>query len=334
MNDLISVIVPIYKVENYICKCIESIINQTYSNIEIILVDDGSPDNCPAICDSYCKKDKRIKVIHKENGGLSDARNAGLDFAKGKYILFIDSDDYIKPEMIELMYKTIISDNSDMVICNYELADEDGKIILRKRDKIFDSDKKNILINEETFWNNCHDYDYLYYVISCNKLYKNKIFENIRYKKGAVHEDEIILHKIVGKCNKISCIADKLYIYINHKNSIMNSKFSEKNLYCIDGIISRINYLYKKGFDNYLDRHFNICVAILEKYSSDNSDNDKVYKDYLMKTKRLAKEILKYQNIKTIIKLKMLLFYTGGIKMYNFLIKWYLIMLRWKRGIQ
>lgn len=332
MNDLISVIVPIYKVQNYICKCIESIINQTYSNIEIILVNDGSPDDCGEICDNYCKKDNRVKVIHKENGGLSDARNAGLDCAEGKYVLFIDGDDYIKPEMIEIMYTTIIRDISDMVICNYELADEDGKIISKKRNKIYESDNKDIIIDEEIFWNNCHDYDYLYYVIACNKLYNINIFKNIRYKKGAVHEDEIILHKVVGKCNKISCIPEKLYIYIQHQNSIMNSKASEKYMYCIDGIICRIKYLHKKGYDNYLDRHFNICVAILEKYSTYNSANDKVFKDYLMKTKKLSKEILKYENIRTIIKLKMLLFYTSGIKMYIFLMKCYSIMLRLKRG--
>lgn len=333
MNDLITVIVPIYKVENYISKCIESIINQTYSDIEIILVDDGSPDNCPKICDDYCRRDKRIKVIHKENGGLSDARNIGLECAKGKYILFIDGDDYIKSEMLEIMHKVIISDASDMVICNYELVDEYEKVAAQERDKIYEHDNEKIVIDEKTFWDNCYDYDYLYYVVAWNKLYDRKVFDNIRYKKGAVHEDEIILHKIVDKCNKISCIPEKLYIYVQHENSIMNSKVSEKNMYCIDGIIYRIKYLHKKGFDNHLDRHFNICVSILEKYGMHNGVNDKTYKEYLMKTKRLSKEIFKYKNIRRIIKLKIILFYIGGIKMYRFCMNCYSKMLGQKRGI-
>ena len=107
MEDLISVVVPIYNVENYIKKCVDSILSQTYKNLEIILVDDGSPDNCPQICDEYAQKDNRIKVIHKENGGLSDARNAGIDISKGKFITFIDSDDYIEKDYVEVLYNSI-----------------------------------------------------------------------------------------------------------------------------------------------------------------------------------------------------------------------------------
>lgn len=106
-EDLISIVIPVYKVELYLEKCIESIINQTYKNLEIIIVDDGSPDNCPKICDEYAQKDNRIKVIHKENGGLSDARNAGIDVAAGKYIAFVDSDDYVSNDYIEYMYNLI-----------------------------------------------------------------------------------------------------------------------------------------------------------------------------------------------------------------------------------
>lgn len=118
-EDLISIIVPVYKVENYLSKCLDSMICQTYKNIEIILVDDGSPDNSGKICDDYAKKDSRIKVIHKENGGLSDARNAGLKIATGKYIGFVDSDDYISVEMYEKLYNQAKKEDADIACCNY-----------------------------------------------------------------------------------------------------------------------------------------------------------------------------------------------------------------------
>lgn len=120
MNELISVIVPVYNVEKYSERCIESIINQTYKNLEIILVDDGSPDTCPMICDEYAKKDDRIVVIHKENGGLSDARNAGIEIAKGEYFAFIDSDDYISEEFLSKLYMSLKSNSAFMSICNFD----------------------------------------------------------------------------------------------------------------------------------------------------------------------------------------------------------------------
>lgn len=124
---LITIIVPIYKVENYLDKCVYSIIQQTYTNLEIILVDDGSPDNCGNICENYRKKDSRIKVIHKENGGLSDARNVGINSATGKYIAFIDSDDYIAINYIEELYKAIKKYNVQIALCSYILISESGE---------------------------------------------------------------------------------------------------------------------------------------------------------------------------------------------------------------
>ena len=124
MEDLISIIIPVYKVEKYIYKCIDSVLNQTYKNLEIILVDDGSPDKCPEICEEYAKKDNRIKIIHKKNGGLSDARNAGLKVATGKYIGFVDSDDYIEKDMYQVLYNNIIKTNSDISIVNLKEVKE------------------------------------------------------------------------------------------------------------------------------------------------------------------------------------------------------------------
>ena len=129
MEELVTIVVPVYKVEKYIDKCINSILSQTYKNLEIILVDDGSPDDCGKICDRYAKLDTRINVIHKENGGLSDARNAGNDVAKGKFISFIDSDDYIEPEYIEILYKAIKKDETDIAISSHKVIYESGAIL-------------------------------------------------------------------------------------------------------------------------------------------------------------------------------------------------------------
>ena len=123
-KSLISVIVPIFKVESYLGKCIDSILSQTYKNIEIILVDDGSPDSCPQICDLYSEKDNRIKVIHKNNGGLSDARNAGLIVSKGEYVCFVDGDDFVETEYVERLYTAIKKCNADLAICGFKYVDE------------------------------------------------------------------------------------------------------------------------------------------------------------------------------------------------------------------
>lgn len=127
-EDLISVIVPVYKVEKYLHRCVDSIINQTYKNLEIILVDDGSPDNCPKICDEYAQKDQRIKVIHKKNAGISEARNAGLEIAQGEFVAFVDSDDYIDSTMYEKMLLLAQKEKNDLVLCGFKKVSEDGKI--------------------------------------------------------------------------------------------------------------------------------------------------------------------------------------------------------------
>lgn len=126
-EPIISIIVPVYKVENYLQKCIDSILAQTFRDFELILVDDGSPDRCPELCDAAAEKDSRIRVIHQKNGGLSAARNAGLDAARGGWIAFVDSDDAIEPEMYEALHDSAVKENADVAVCNFQLLDETGK---------------------------------------------------------------------------------------------------------------------------------------------------------------------------------------------------------------
>lgn len=238
MSKLVSIIVPIYKVENYLKKCIDSIISQTYKNIEILLIDDGSPDDCGAICDEYAKKDKRIKVIHKKNGGLSDARNYGIEASRGDYIMFIDSDDYISKNMCKILLKNALENNADIVTCNFK------EIYLNNIEKVNKQSQReriNVVSNIEAIYKYFIKNDLDMNVV-WNKIYKRNLFfgENkIRFPVGKLHEDDYIVCKLYYYANKIVIINDVLYYYIRRFDSITGN-FSEKNI--LDTIDARIEY--------------------------------------------------------------------------------------------
>lgn len=202
-DDLVSIVVPIYKVENVLDRCIQSIINQSYKNIEIILVDDGSPDNCPKMCDKYKTTDKRIKVIHKENGGLSSARNVGIKKSKGKYICFVDSDDYIEKDYIKKMYYTIKKTNLDFVVCNYNRV-YNKKIQKCKVDKF----KTDNFITPAAW----------------NKMYKKSLFDEISFPEGLYYEDLGTFPKLYCLGSNYKIVDDYLYNYVQNDNSIMHQK--------------------------------------------------------------------------------------------------------------
>ena len=244
---LISVIVPIYNVEKYLEKCIESIINQTYRNLEIILVDDGSLDNSGAICDEYAKRDKRIRVIHKENGGLSDARNAGINVAKGEYIGFIDGDDYIDVSMYEKLIEALIANNTDMSICNFRYVDEKGEKVAKEEFPIQNSVVEgNDILKKDMFENN-----YWYWVVAWNKLYKKEIFEKLRFPKGKVHEDEFIIHHVLYNRTLVG-ISDCLINYVQRSGSIMSNNSNIKIFDKAEAIINRANFYIENNIDNIL----------------------------------------------------------------------------------
>lgn len=239
---IISIIVPVYNVEKYLNKCINSILNQTFEDYELILVDDGSTDNSSRICDEYAKIDDRIKVIHKINGGLSSARNMGIENSCGEYIAFIDSDDYIHPQMIEILYNNIKMYQADISICNYENVKEneaynkiifkDFKLIDREIkeytniDALKELDNKNVLI----------------FTIACNKLYKKQLFNNVRYKEGKIHEDEFIIHELLYYSSKIVYTNKKLYYYFMREGSITKSKYSISRIDLLDAHKERIRF--------------------------------------------------------------------------------------------
>lgn len=232
---LVSVIIPIYCVERYLDRCVTSVVNQTYNHLEIILVDDGSPDTCPMMCDQWVKRDQRIKVIHKKNGGLSDARNIGIDRASGKYLVFVDGDDYILPTMIEKLVEVIQKDKSDIAFCSFFY--DYGEYY--KSLSAYYTNKHRILNRNEVITDYFLNHA-LELVVVWNKLYKKKLFfteQRIRFPIGHLHEDEYTSYKLLYEAKSISWINIELYGYVQRGGSIM-SNFNSKHISDILGYIS------------------------------------------------------------------------------------------------
>ena len=233
----LSVIVPVYKVEPYIHKCVDSILEQTYTNLEVILVDDGSPDNCGKICDEYAAKDKRVKVIHKKNGGLSDARNAGIDISTGDIIGFIDSDDYIEARMYQEMIDYMEHNNLDIVCADTNQV-KGNKIKFKPRYK------KNYVWNKqealsEILNGNLDN-------AAWNKIYKREIIGNTRFQQGRVYEDVATIYKFIYNADKVGYLSKPYYYYVKRKGSIVTSGFNCKSRYdCFVGYIERLNFAEK-----------------------------------------------------------------------------------------
>lgn len=233
MNPLISVIVPIYNVERYLLKCVESIQRQSYTNLEIILVNDGSPDNCGQICEELKSSDDRIKVIHKKNGGLSDARNAGIESALGSYLMFVDSDDSIHEDLVKILYERIALDKSDMAIGNLDYVNESGKTC---KDAV---QVQDAIWNQEQFWNAFYGDKHVYCVIANAKLYKAELFQDVRFIKGKLHEDEFAIYDIVKQCKAISVLNWSGYNYLQREGSIVANEKAMGRLDCGEAYMER-----------------------------------------------------------------------------------------------
>lgn len=236
IQPLISVIIPVYNVEKYLRKCIDSIINQTYHNLEIILVDDGSPDNCGAICDEYSEKDKRIRAIHKSNGGLSDARNLGLKLMQGEYISFVDSDDVLPKNSIETLWQLAVKENAQMVIGGFERFRNSPDEV----DLFTDSEgnKTTVMTKSEAmagfFRGGCQAWAV---------LYERKIHEGIWFPKGEINEDEAIVLQLYDRCETIVVTNTVVYFYRNREESITTSSFSKKKLIWADHCKNNLEFV-------------------------------------------------------------------------------------------
>lgn len=235
---LISVIVPVYNVEAYLDRCVQSIVDQTYKNLEIILVDDGSPDNCPVLCDAWAEKDSRVKVVHKQNGGLSDARNAGMAMATGELMGFVDSDDWITPDMYQHLHDLMAADHSDIAACGAEMVWEDGtppRMLTKSGCSVLNQEEAMRAIIEESWLKQPVWY----------KLYKTALIRDIPFPVGKYHEDVFWSYQAVARAQKVS-VSDKVcYYYAQRSGSIMGEGYSLKRLDAVEAKVRRMAFVHE-----------------------------------------------------------------------------------------
>lgn len=256
--DLISVIVPVYKVEAYLDKCVQSIVDQTYQNLEIILVDDGSPDRCGAMCDAWTRKDDRIKVIHKKNGGLSDARNAGMAVAVGQYIAFVDSDDWINADYLHHLYRAVQENGAGIAACDIQFVEEGEEVF-----------PPSVC----TGYRSCTAMEALaelitgkgFRAVAWNKLYHRSYLESERYPVGKHHEDEFFTYRILAKTEKLAYVDLPLYYYLQRSGSIMHT-VSMKRLDALDAHLERLSFLREYYPSLYTQDKISFCIACTSFY--------------------------------------------------------------------
>ena len=262
MAEKITVIVPVYNVENYLDKCLDSLINQTYKNLEIIVINDGSTDNSGIICQEYAQKDNRIIYIEKENGGLSDARNVGLDKMTGSYVTFIDSDDWVELDYVEILYKKIIEYQADISVGNYYSYNEDEETYYFHiyGDSYYEKVYDNVSIFENLY--ESQEMKSFALISACGKLYKAKLFDYLRFDKGKLGEDGYFNQKMYLSVNKVVYLNKGLYAYRQRSGSITNT-WTEKWMHAlVDAMSERITLLANMGYP--LEKHLAVYRQMLE----------------------------------------------------------------------
>lgn len=288
MGEKISVIVPVYNVEQYLERCVDSIINQTYTNLEIILVNDGSTDNSGKLCDELAKKDERIRVIHKENGGLSDARNRGIYEAESDLVGFIDSDDYIDNDMYEVLLRNLNDTDADLSMCAlydvYNNTPEEQ--VTNKEIWELSSEQAIKMVMEAKILS----------VTAVNKLYRKRLFLDLKFEVGKIAEDAFIMIKLLDKCEKIVATNVKKYYYVHRENSITTQKFSTKFLNVIEAYEQNSNIIlekYPKLKDVAQTRMNWAYFYVLDRLLLDDNYNDKELENKLISyLKNHRKDIL------------------------------------------
>lgn len=317
MEPLISVIVPIYKSEPYLSRCIESIILQSYKNLQIILVNDGSPDNCGEICEEYAKEDSRITVIHKENGGLSDARNKGIEISKGEYITFVDADDYVSLDFIKVLYECIVQNEADISVCKTTVFS--GKYAPynepRFELKVFNKKRaiETMLLQRE-FTNSAN-----------GKLFAKKFFASSRFTKGILYEDFDLIFDLFDLAGKIVyCSVAEYYYYVNEQG-IMHESVDERHFVLIDiakRILKTVSKKYptlkKQAYSRYIFSVFFICDRVV--YAQKQSEFAKEIDEIQTELKKDAALVLTNRFIKIPLKVKAICFIIS-LKIYETLLK-------------
>ncbi len=269
----VSVIVPVYNVEKYIKKCLDSLVNQTLDGVEIIVVNDGSPDNSQMIIDEYVKKYKNIKSYVKENGGLSDARNYGIKKATGEYISFVDSDDYIRNDMLEIMYNYAIKEDLDVVVCDsINVYDNGSEILIKSNNNYSDNDVRNYIISPP---------------MACTRLFKKTIFDKIQFKKNIYYEDLEMTPKVVNITDKIGFVSEGLYYYVQRDGSIMKQNVFNKKLLNIFDVLKSNKDLLEDKFPEEIEYMYITHLLRTASLRFLNYDNGK---EYIYKIHNIMKE--------------------------------------------
>lgn len=312
---LITVIVPVYNVENYLSKCIESIMEQSYKNLEIILVDDGSNDNSLAIRNSFSQKDDRVKVYHTKNLGLSNARNVGLDHANGEYVTFIDSDDYVHKDMIKTMINKI--GNADLVICNYEkvLSDSNEQISQDQaclKDEYWSPEQ----FWQHYYWRNLH----VFCCVAWNKLYKLKLFNNVRYPISMIHEDEYIINNLINNCQKIKVIKDSLYYYVQRQGSIMHNAY-RGYFEIAEAFLGRCSSFHEYHSNNIIEENLNEIPRLLALGFNEAKNQNNVNEKYNLLRKKYNFFLKQYLRKNFSIKLYLKFWMLKVPKLYSLYLK-------------
>lgn len=301
-DEKISVILPIYGVEKFLDECIQTVVNQSYKNLEIILVDDGSTDNCPRICDKWVEKDSRIKAIHKTNGGLSDARNAGMNVATGEYFIFVDSDDLVHPQMIEILYSMAKKQDADMVGCCFKEFTDGQKISYPMygediRWKKYSANEAMIESCTNSDIHNC-------FIVAWNRIYRRSLFNHIQYPFGKIHEDAFVAFQLLEAASGMVLVEPQLYYYRQRPGSIKNSAFSVKEIDTLYSFEMRISNAEEYGVTKccrmLIVPYLQYCLRYLG--TIDNKGNKEICTELKQIYKNAFIKYRKYLNTKSKVK--------------------------------
>lgn len=291
-SAVVSVIVPVYNVRPYLRSCVDSILAQTFSDLEIILVDDGSTDGSSLICDEYARQNKCIQVIHKDNGGLGSARNAGLDAATGAYVAFVDSDDRIAPEMYQRLLCALLENDADLSICGYQ------KVEASNTKGVANTYPFETMTGMQAL-EKLYTKDYVYFTIACNKLFKRSVFDSLRFPQGILFEDGYAAFRYYYAAQTVVCLPECYYFYLTRHGSITTSLLSIKNLDGLDAEVDSIDFLSEKGCFDLLakaqTKYAGAVINNLKRYNLKQKDIrrrfGKIKKDFI----RLYPDMMKNQ---------------------------------------
>ena len=290
-KPLVSVIIPIYKVEQYLDQCIDSIVHQSYENLEIILVDDGSPDNCPKICDQWAQRDARIKVYHKPNEGVSEARNTGIQISTGEYICFVDSDDWAEPMMVECLIRACMEDNTLIAVCGrYDHFEEKNECQISKCPTIDETVDSLSFTSRMLLGINCDSSAH-------SKIYHKSIWKAVSFPKGRIYEDVAVMYQIVLSVPCVSTVKQPLYNYRIRRGSIVQSDFSEKLFdypYNTRKMLADVKSNYPELYEEACWSHTKALIRVLDKLSRTERE---IYKRYRTEFGELQKELNTLENV-------------------------------------